>query len=307
MKYLVILNPSAAKGVALKNKTKIEDLLKNSKIDYKLIVSSRPGEPVILAKAAADQDYDVVVAVGGDGTANEIINGLMAAKLEGKKVPSLAVIPAGRGNDFAASMGIPGDIESAIVVLAEGKTKFIDIGHVIGGDYPDGKYFGNGIGIGFDTIVGFEAAKLPAFLSGMPGYLIAAIKTIFLYFKAPLLEVTLNNETIEQPCLIVSVMNGWRMGSSFKMTPNSKPDDGLFSLMIVDQTSRIEIIKLITKIMAGTHEGHPNVKMPLSNSVEIRALTGSLPVHADGETICRNGEKLSVKLFPKQIELIVGE
>jgi len=307
MKYLVILNPSAAKGAALKNKTKIEILLEKYLSDYALIVSEKPGDPTILARDASENGYDVVVAVGGDGTSNEIINGLMASKLEGKKIPKFAVIPAGRGNDFAASMGVPVEFEDAVRVIANGKTKTIDVGQVFGGDYPEGKFFGNGIGIGFDTVVGFEAAKLPAFLSGIPGYLIAAIKTIFLYFKAPTLRVKLDNETIEQQCLMVSVMNGWRMGSSFKMAPLSKPDDGLFSLMIVEQVSRIGAIKLMAKIMAGTQEGHPSVKMPLTGSIEITALKGSLPVHADGETICEKGDFLSVKIFNKQIDLIVGE
>jgi len=307
MKYLVVLNPSAAKGAALKNQTKIEKLLEEYLSDYSLIVSAKPGDPTILAQEAAEKDYDVVVAVGGDGTSNEIINGLMASKLEGKRIPKLAVIPAGRGNDFAASMGIPAELEDAVKAIATGKTRTIDVGQVFGGNYPQGKFFGNGIGIGFDTIVGFEAAKLPAFLAGMPGYLIAALKTIFLYFKAPTLRVKLDNETFEQQCLIVSVMNGWRMGTSFKMTPLSKPDDGLFSLMIVDQISRIGAIKLMAKIMAGTQEGHPFVKMPLTSSIEITALKGSLPVHADGETICEKGDCLSAKIFTKQIDLIVGD
>ncbi len=307
MKYLAILNPSAAKGAALKNKTKIEELLSEYLVDYSLIVSEKPGDPTILARDAAERGYDVIVAVGGDGTSNEIINGLMASKLEGKKITKLAVIPAGRGNDFAASMGIPKELEEAVKAIAAGKTRTIDVGQVFGGNYPNGKFFCNGIGIGFDTIVGFEAAKLPAFLSGIPGYLIAAVKTIFLYFKAPILRVKIDNETLEQQCLMVSVMNGWRMGSSFKMTPLSKPDDGLFSLMIVDQVSRLVAIKLMAKIMAGTQEGHPSVKMPLTSSIEITALKGKLPVHADGETICEKGDYLSAKIFPKQIDLIVGE
>lgn len=304
-KYLIILNPSAAKCLAISKKPEIEKLLQESGLDYTLIVSEKPGAPMILAKEACDKGYDVVVAAGGDGTANEVINGLMAAKLAGKRIPSLGIIPAGRGNDFAGSMGIPGDLANAVKVIAKGKVKTIDIGQVIGGNYPEGKYFGNGVGIGFDTIVGFEAAKLPSFLSGMPGYLIAAIKTIFMYFKAPLLRVVLDQETIEQPCLIVSVMNGKRMGSSFKMAPNSKPDDGLFSLMIIDQVSRPAMLKLMAKIMAGTQEGQPCVKMPLSSTLEITALTGSLPVHADGETICEKGSNLSIRIFPKQIDLIV--
>lgn len=305
MKYLVILNPSAAKGAALKNKAKIEKLLEDYSLDYTLIVSAKPGDPAALAYEAEEKEYDVVVAAGGDGTSNEIINGLMASKLEGRKIPKLAVIPAGRGNDFAASMGIPTEMEDAVKTISAGKTRTIDVGQVFGGDYPGGKFFGNGIGIGFDTIVGFEAAKLPSFLSGMPGYLIAAIKTIFLYIKAPTLKVKIDNETFEQKCLIISVMNGWRMGSSFKMTPLSKPDDGLFSLMIVDQISRTGVIKLMAKIMAGTQKGHPAVKMPLTGSIEITALKGSLPVHTDGETICEKGDYLSAKIFKKQIDLIV--
>lgn len=306
-KHLIILNPSAAKGTALNKKPDIEKLLQDTGIDYTLIVSEKPGTPMTLAREAADNGYDVVVAVGGDGTLNEVINGLMAAKLAGKKIPGLGVIPAGRGNDFAGSMGIPADIAKAVQVIADGKIKTIDIGQVIGGNYPEGKFFGNGVGIGFDTIVGFEAAKLPSFLSGAPGYLIAAIKTIFLYFKAPKLRIVMDQETIEQPCLIVSVMNGKRMGSTFMMAPNSKPDDGLFSLMIIGQLSRIGVIKLMGKIIKGTQEGHPAVKMPLSGSLEITALTGSLPVHADGETICEKGDKLSVQIFAKQIDLFVVE
>ena len=122
-KHLVILNPSAAKGSALNKKPDIEKLLQEAGIDYNLIISEKPGVPMILAKEAGDKGYDVVVAVGGDGTLNEIINGLMAAKLEGKKIPGLGVIPAGRGNDFAASMGIPADFAHAVQVIANGKSK----------------------------------------------------------------------------------------------------------------------------------------------------------------------------------------
>jgi diacylglycerol kinase (ATP) len=128
-----------------------------------------------------------------------------------------------------------------------------------------------------------------------------------LYFKGPTLRVKLDNENFEAQCLMISVMNGWRMGTSFKMTPLSKPDDGFFSLMIVGQVSRMEAIKLMGKIMAGKQEGHPSVRMPLTSSIEIKALKGSLPVHADGETICEKGDSLSAKIFTKQIDLIVGD
>lgn len=306
VKHLIILNPSAAKGAALEAREEIERLLEEQGLDYTLIVSENPGVPTNLALTAAEKGYDVVVAAGGDGTANEVINGLMAAKLEGKILPKFGVLPVGRGNDFAASMGILGDLKEAVKKLGDGTTRTIDVGHLIGGNFPEGKYFGNGIGVGFDTIVGFEAAKLPGFLSGVPGYLIAALKTIFLYFRAPLLKIKLDEEEFDQACLIVSIMNGRRMGGSFMMAPESQPDDGLFSLFIVGQTSRMGILKLLPKVMAGSQAGHPMVKMPLSSTVEVTAINGSLPVHADGETICEKGDKLSVRIYPRQIDLIVG-
>lgn len=138
-KHLIILNPSAAKGAALKKKDEIEKLLQQFEIDYTLIVSEKPGHPVALAEQACEKAYDVVVAVGGDGTANEVINGLMDAKQAGKEIPTMGVIPAGRGNDFAASMGVSGHIAQAVKALADGKSRMIDVGQLMGGDYPQGK------------------------------------------------------------------------------------------------------------------------------------------------------------------------
>jgi len=305
-KYLIILNPVADKGGAEKAIPAIEALFKSNNMDYEIVRTEYPGHGIELAKKAAGNDYDVVIAAGGDGTANEVINGLMLAREKNKKLPKFGVLPVGRGNDFSYGMGIPTDLDVVVKLIVGGHTKAIDIGQVIGGDYPKGRYFGNGIGIGFDTIVGFEAAKLPAFLSGIPAYLIAAIKTIFLYFDAPLLKIKMDDAEIEQACIMVSVMNGRRMGGSFMMAPESKPDDGLFSMCIVEQTTRMGIVKLFPKVMAGTQAGHPLVKTPLSSKLEITALEGSLPVHADGETICEKGEKLIVKIFPRQIEIICG-
>ncbi|MBG0787272.1 MAG: diacylglycerol kinase family lipid kinase, partial [Anaerolineaceae bacterium] len=250
--------------------------------------------------------YQTVVSVGGDGTANEVINGLMQDAKAGNLSANLAVLPVGRGNDFSYGMGVPQDLEEACKALAEAKTRPIDVGLVKGGDYPEGRYFGNGVGIGFDTIVGFEAAKLPKFISGIPAYLIAAVKTIFLYFRAPLLRVELDDEVIEQPCLLVSLMNGRRMGGSFMFAPESEQDDGFLNLCIVEGVSRKEILAIFPKVMNGTQHEHEAVKMPLSQHVKITALSGSLPVHADGETICEAGTELDVSILKQQLQMICG-
>ncbi len=303
-KHCVIVNPIAGKGAGEKAVPEIEAILGSLGIEYDLIFTEYPGHAIGLAEEAGSNGYATVVAVGGDGTANEVINGLMRAANGKRLISRLAVIPVGRGNDFSFGMGVPQDLESACKILVDGKVRKIDIGLVKGGNYPEGRYFGNGVGIGFDTIVGFEAKKLPSFISGVPAYLIAALKTIFLYFNAPDLRIEIDGEVLEQPCLLVSLMNGRRMGGSFMFAPDSAPDDGLLNLCIAHQVTRLGVLSLFPKVMSGTQAGHHAIKMPSGRHVKVVALNGVLPVHADGETICEAGDVLEVDILKQQLELV---
>jgi len=303
-KQCIIVNPVAGRGAAKKAIPKIKAFLESFNIEYDLVETEYIGHAIKLAEEASSNGYATVVAVGGDGTANEVINGLMQALKKGHLTSNMAILPVGRGNDFSYGMGVPQDLEAACKLLANGKTRKIDIGFVKGGDYPEGRYFGNGVGIGFDTIVGFEAAKLPSFISGIPAYLIAALKTIFLFFRAPLLRLNIDGEVLEQPCLLVSLMNGRRMGGSFMFAPESASDDGLLNLCIARQVTRLQVLGLFPKVMSGTQESHFAIKMPTAQHVTIEALTGTLPVHADGETICEAGKSLEVEVLKQQLNLI---
>lgn len=303
----IIVNPTAGKGAANKAVPDIEAILKSLDVNYELKYTQYPGHGITLAEEACSGEYATVVAVGGDGTVNEVINGMMQAAKSSSSLPNLAVLPVGRGNDFSFGMGIPQDVESACTLLANGHTRKIDVGLVKGGDYPEGRYFGNGVGIGFDTVVGFEAAKLPPFISGIPAYLIAAVKTIFLFFNAPNIQLDIDGEILEQPCLLVSLMNGRRMGGSFMFAPNSSSDDGILNLCIAGQVTRLKVLGLFPKVMAGTQETHPAIKMLTGKTIKITALTGTLPVHADGETICVAGRQLDVEVLQEQLSLVCGE
>lgn len=303
-RYCIIVNPTAGKGAATKALPEIEQKLEHLGIAYDIKITEYPGHAIQLAQEAGTNGYETVVAVGGDGTVNEVINGLMAATNGSQATANLAVLPVGRGNDFSYGMGVPQDLESACKLLVNGKTRKIDIGLVKGGDYPDGRYFGNGIGIGFDTVVGFEAAKLPPFISGIPGYLIGALKTIFLFFDEPTLRLDIDGEVMEQPCLLVSLMNGRRMGGSFMFAPESESDDGILNLCIAGKLTRIQVLGLFPKVMAGTQDKHPAIKMPTGKVIKIEAVSGTLPVHADGETICEAGHKLDVEVLHKQLNLV---
>ncbi len=301
-KFFVILNPIAGKGAGLQLRPEIESYLKALKLDFKLVVTEKIGHGIDLAQQAVSEKFDVVVAAGGDGTSNEVINGLMLAKKKYKKTAAMSVLPIGRGNDFAFSMGIPIDWKTVANSLVDIKRHPMDVGIAKGEYYPEGRYFGNGVGIGFDAVVGFVAAKSK--LTGFMAYLVAALKTIFIYFKAPTIKLELDDKVITQADLMVSIMNGIRMGGTFMMAPDSKHDDGVFDLCIAGALSRLQIFGLIPRFMKGTQATHWAVKTERSRKVIATAVKGTLPAHADGETLCEEGSHLEIELLPSQLELI---
>jgi YegS/Rv2252/BmrU family lipid kinase len=302
-KHKIIVNPTSGRGTGGRSIPLINELLQSYDLDFDLVCTERPWHAAELAQEAAESGYGCVVVAGGDGTANEALNGLMWAKTAGIEGVAMGVLCVGRGNDFAFSMGIPTDLAASCRTLAQGKRRAIDVGRVVGGLYPEGRYFGNGIGIGFDAVVGFEALKMKR-LHGFISYLVAALKTILLYPLGPQVRIEYNGQAISQRVLMVSVMNGTRMGGGFMMAPDGKSDDGQFDLCIAGQVSRLGILALLPRFMAGTQATHPAITTLQAKRVVVTAREGVLPAHADGETLCTEGERLSLELFPRQIELI---
>jgi diacylglycerol kinase (ATP) len=314
----IILNPTADKGRAGTRVPTVEAELEARGIEAELIQTRHPGHAIELATQAARDNIDVVVAAGGDGTANEVLNGLMAVETR----PAMAVLPIGRGNDFAFGMGIPGDLAGACDVLQSGFRRTIDVGHVAGGEavggdpvatgLPNGRYFGNGVGIGFDAIVGFEAAKL-RFVSGFLGYIVAALKTITLYHRGPVVTLdyfdaaTQADATLRMQLLMVSIMNGRRMGGGFMMAPDGDPSDGVFHLCLAAQMRRANVLGMIPHFMNGTQAGHAGITNVRTQRIVVTAAEGTLPAHADGETLCKQGERLELTLLPAQLQVVTRD
>jgi YegS/Rv2252/BmrU family lipid kinase len=305
-RYLIIVNPVSGRGAGERSIPRLRELLTSLAIDFDLVRTERPMHAAELARSGVAQGYDVVVAAGGDGTSNEVINGLMAARSEGvDPLPALGVLCVGRGNDFAFGAGIPRELEAGCRALANGRRRKIDIGLVRGGLFPDGRFFGNGVGVGFDAVVGFEALKMKR-LHGFASYIIAALKTIFLYFRAPLIRLEVDGQATTLPSLMVSIMNGRRMGGGFMMAPSGKADDGWFDLCVARQVSRGRILALIPRFMKGTQASHPAITMTRAREVRVVAVEGVLPAHADGETLCVQGRELHLKILPAQLD-VIGE
>lgn len=304
MKICIIVNPLAGRGQGERAIPQIEETLRSFHLDFELVRTERPWHAAELAEAAARADFDVVATASGDGTANEAVNGLMRARAAGHNHTAFSVLPVGTGNDMNFGLGNHTTLEEGLRALAENRRRTIDVGLARGGDYPQGRYFANGVGIGFDAMVGFEAVKI-RWAVGLIPYLIGVLKTIFLYYNAPKVEITLDGESFVQPSLMTSIMNGRRMGGGFMMAPEGRPDDGWLDLCIASEASRLRLFQLIPYFLKGTQATQPEVKMRRARRVKVSAVEGDpLPAHADGETLCMDGRELEVEIIPSALEFV---
>jgi len=302
-KHLVILNPIAGKGKAAERIPEIEALFRARGLDYDIRLTQGVWHAALLARDAAREGYGVVVAAGGDGTANEAINGLMLSRDRGDSIPTLGVLSVGRGNDFSYGADVPSDLAACVDVIAAGVERPMDVGRISGGDYPQGRYFGNGIGVGFDTIVGLEAAKL-RHVHGFMAYVIGALRTLALFPEAPEVKVEHDGGVIERASSQISIMNGKRMGGTFFMAPKSSNHDGLFDVCMAARLTRRDMVALIVRYTKGTQEGHYKIETGRSSRYAISSPKGGLVVHADGETICTNGTSILVECLPSRIGIL---
>ncbi|MFP4491966.1 MAG: diacylglycerol/lipid kinase family protein [Spirochaetaceae bacterium] len=297
--FLIIINPAAAGGRAVKRIGPAEALFHKKQLKYSLVFTRSPGHGVTLAEEAVlDKRADIIVAAGGDGTVNEVINGIMQALEKGGTPPDFGVLPIGRGNDFAFGAGVPSSVEEAVDVLANGRGYPLDTGRIRGGLYPEGRFFGNGIGVGFDTIVGLEAAKANR-IPGALGYVYGALKTFLLFPKAPAVKMSWGDSHFEGESHQISIMNGKRMGGTFFMAPDGLNDDGLFDLCMARQSlTRGDMLRGIFQYTRGTQAKNPLFKIDRGARFLIEAPEGGLVCHADGETICTDGTSLDVECIP---------
>jgi YegS/Rv2252/BmrU family lipid kinase len=303
VKATVILNPVSGRGRGDKLLPTLKRILSASDLDFNLLQTDWPWHAAELAEAAARQGVEAVIAAGGDGTVNEVINGLMHARLDGFAKSALGVLSIGTGNDFAASLNLPAKLEDAIGAITRNTRRLVDVGLLNGCDFPSGRYFGNCVGIGFDAAGGILAEKI-TWARGSIAYLIAALQNIFIYYKAPTLEIQLDAENMHMPSLLVSIMNGKRIGGGFLTAPDAKPDDGLFDLCIAEEVSRPRMLTLLPHFLRGTQVSQPEIQMKQARMLKITATKGVMPIQADGEILDDACREVSIEILPGQLEVI---
>jgi len=299
----VILNPAADRGRAANLAPRIQAWL-GEHTAFEWLETRRPGHAIDLAGRAANDGVDVIVAAGGDGTANEVINGILGAK-RSVPLPMLGLIPIGSGNDFAWIAGAPlDDPEQAIRRIVEGRARLVDVGLVRDERGIEAqRHFGNGIGIGFDAVVAIESRKIQR-LRGFPMYMVAVLQTMRFYYRATNALLEYDGFKIQLPLLMGSIANGRRYGGGFYVCPEAAIDDGEFDLCLVPQVSRRSMLAFIPRFMKGTHIRDRRVTMRRGAHVGIRC-EEPMAIHADGEIFSEGSREIDVQILPKALTVIV--
>ncbi|MFV1858959.1 MAG: diacylglycerol kinase family protein [Anaerolineales bacterium] len=262
-----------------------------------------PTHATELALKAAQDGFDIVVAVGGDGTVHEVINGLMQVGSEIR--PMLAAVPIGNGNDFCANVGLESDPAAAILRAFSGEPRGLDIGMVRDGSGRT-EYWDNSLGIGFDAAAVINSHTITR-LQGTPMYFVAAVKTILRDHHAPHFKIRTDSEEIENEFLLITFCNGRREGGGFILAPEALPDDGVLDYAMVEWLSRPRMFRMIPEFMRGTHGRFKEVHIGRFRELELEA-DQPLLIHTDGEIFANatnNVRELTVQVLPEAIHLIV--
>lgn len=298
----LIINPNADMGNAWRQATDLRPIAdQHGGADWAGTVY--PTHATELAKQAALDGYELVIAVGGDGTVHEVINGLM--QVPENKRPKLGVVPLGSGNDFAHALGMEKHPDLALKQILNGTAKKIDIG-LVEDEHGRKEYWDNSLNIGFGGSVNIYSHNLPV-VRGFLMYFVATLLTIIRHYDVMQLKIKSDEGNWEQDTIMLALCNGPREGGGFQTAPDAKIDDGVLEYTLVKKLSRPMMFRLIPEFMKGTQKKFKQVKMGKVTRMEIDC-PQSLTLHTDGETyagFASNVHHLKITLLPKALEVML--
>lgn len=271
MRILAIVNPVA--GKTCKRWPTIKRVFKEMEYDIEVQFTEERGHATSIAAEA--NGIDVIASVGGDGTLNEIINGVM-----GKDV-TVSVIPVGTGNDFVKSAELYTDYVAAARSISVTNVRHIDVGLVTFGDKK--RYFIGVAGMGFDGLVSKTTSKINKPQMGTVSYLMMILKHLSEYTSMKV-SLTVDDICVDQEVMFVDVANGKYVGAGMTIAPHAEVDDGLFDVIVIGNFGKIESLIRLPTLYRGTHLNNPKVGFFRGRHVELRS-DEPLSIHVEGEYI----------------------
>ena len=298
----LIVNPAAGAGRTAKKWPHIKELLKKFGYHFEHDITEAPGHAIELAKAAVGKGYKLVVSVGGDGTINEIVNGLYATG--GMKDVELGIIGTGTGSDYIRTIGVSRHYQESCHHLMNPVKKSVDLGMLefLGDGQSGMRIFTNFAGIGFDAEVVRATTKKFKNFGGKPAYLMGLLST-FATYKNREVKLILDGHKEDRKICTVMMSNGKYGGGSMMIAPEADPCDGLFDVMIIGDISKPNLLMSLPRIYRGTHLTHPQVTLKRAKNVEIRITDGKMAIQADGELVGQAPARFTV--LPLALNILV--
>lgn len=295
MKVKIVLNPYANRWAAKAQVPQIEAAFRAAGIAYDLTVTAEVGEGIPVTEEAVRAGYDAIVAAGGDGTINEVVNGLIRAAAPGNPTLPLGILPLGTANDFSDMAGLPRDLKTAVQTIRDRHTWLIDAGRV--NDY----YFINNSAVAMEPMVTLENIKMKRF-SGELRYIVALVRAL-VKLSAWQMEIAWDGGGYEGPGYLLSLCNTPRTGG-FYMAPEAVMDDGLLDFVFAPEVPKRTVLAVLLRLLRGTHVYHPVVTYGRTTRLSLTSQPGT-PLHADGEIIAEAVTVIDYQVLPDQVNLIV--
>lgn len=287
MKVAVIVNPTAGRGRGRKTWEQLKQAAAASGHDIETLETNGPGDATRLAARAAAEGADRVIALGGDGTLYETVNGLVGTRA------TMGVVPAGTGNDFCKPMGIPTEPQAALAIALGDHTVRLDVGRAWN------RYFLNSAGIGFDAEVCRETNAIPKYFGGTIPYLVGVAKVLVRFRPRPV-TIELDGKVAQETITLLAVGNGQYYGGGMRIAPNASLTDGLFDIITAGNLTLPELLVAVPRIYSGSH-----LRLPKVSEKRGRRLTVSseypLAVHLDGEVA--GTLPVTIEILPGALEV----
>jgi YegS/Rv2252/BmrU family lipid kinase len=304
-KWGILFNPKASAGKAFQSKNYIFELLKENKIEYDSYFTEYEGHGIFIVKEMIGKGIHKFISVGGDGTLNELVNGIMKSSKNSEDF-LISHIPIGTGNDFGKTLGMDENIEKIIKAIKEEKYKLIDIGYLnCFNEYEKNieRYFINIAGLGYDAVVVDAINKIKRKGKGSKiYYLLLTVKKLFGY-KDTKVKITVDDKEINCDLFSLCVGNGRYNGSGMMQVPKAILDDGLFDLTIINKIGKLDIIRSIKRMYNGTLLEHKKIDFIRGKKVNVKSFPKIL-VEADGENI--GFTEANFEIIPKKLKIVVN-
>jgi len=292
MKFCMIVNPHAGKKQGMSVAEEALEQLKKHNIDVDMLVSKKHRDSITLASNLNIQDFDGILAVGGDGTLFEVINGLLENRQD-IEIP-IGQIPVGTGNSFIKDLGI-NNLEDSIQAIISGRTRAVDLGEF---SYTKGKHFFiNLLGTGFVSNVAYRAKKYK--LLGSLSYIFGVLEEVVV-LKSTNIEITIDGNLIKRKAVFTEICNSRFTGGDMLMAPDAKIDDGLLDIIILKKVSRLKLLSLFPLLFKGEHVNDDAVEVFTGKNISLIS-DKQLILTPDGETF--GNTPIDVSLYPKKIKM----